>query len=981
MAGTLPAFDTAQQLAFTLRRELDGEVRFDPGSRHLYATDASNYRHVPTGVVLPRHVDDIAATLARCREAGVPLVSRGAGTSLAGQATGSGVILDCSAHLDGIVEVDPHTRTARVEPGVVLDRLQAAVDPHGLMFGPDPSTHDRCTVGGMIGNDACGVHSLTTGRTMHNVESLDLLLADGTHLEVGRHDLDEAARLARRDDRVGGLFAGLLALRERVAPLVAERVPTIPRRVSGYHLDQLLGDGHLHVARALVGTEGTCAVVVGARLRLLPRPPHRAVVVIAHPDLGTAADHVPALLAHDLLGLEGIDDQLVAGARRPGRPPSHGVELLPPGRAWLLAEVGGDTPGGARAAAEALAREVGGDGGPATRVVDDPAAQRALWRVRADGLGAITFVPGARPKLGGWEDAAVAPQHLGEYLRRLQALLGEHGLTAGVYGHFGDGCVHTKIDFDHTSAPGRATFRRFVEEAADLVVSLGGSLSGEHGDGQARGELLERMYGPELVEAFRTFRRLWDPDDLLNPGRVVDARPLDADLRLADRARMTAPEGWFALPDGDLAGAAARCVGVGLCRRDEGTGTMCPSWMATHEEEHSTRGRAHLLFELLRPDTELDGWRDDAVADALDLCLSCKACTAECPVDVDLATYKAEFLAHRFAGRLRPREHYALGLSHRWLRAGSRAPRLVNAVLDSPAGRLLRRTAGMTPHRRAPALAPEPFSAWWRSRRHATAGDRPAGPVLLFVDTFTETLEPAVGRAAVQVLEAAGHHVQLAARPVCCGRPLYDHGMLDTARRELTRLARTLGPAARDGMPIVGLEPSCVAALRDELPALLPDDPDATAVAGAARTLAEQLVATGWQPPRLEGEVVVHAHCHQEAVLGTDADRRLLAAAGVGWEELDAGCCGLAGAFGLRDGRPYEVSVAAGEDRFAPRVRAATGRGAAVVADGSSCRNQAAHLVPEAAGVEHLAVILAAALDRAEVVDGGTEPDTEAPDA
>jgi FAD/FMN-containing dehydrogenase len=510
MATTLPGFDTAQQLAFVLRRDLDGEVRFDPGSRHLYATDASNYRHVPTGVVLPRHVDDIAATLAHCREAGVPVVTRGAGTSLAGQAAGAGVVLDCSRHLDAILEVDAHAATARVEPGVVLDRLQGAVAGHGLMFGPDPSTHDRCTLGGMIGNDACGVHSLTTGRTMHNVEALDLLLADGTRVEVARHDLADATARAERGDRVGRLFAGLLALRQRVEPLVG-RIPDLPRRVSGYHLDQLLGEDHLHVARSLVGTEGTCAVVLGATVRLVPRPAHRAVVVIAHADLGAAADHVPALLDHELLGLEGLDDTLVAGAQRPGRPPSAGVELLPPGRAWLLAEVGADSTDEARAAAERLAAAVAADG-PTTRVVDDPAAQRALWKVRADGLGAITFVPGERPKLGGWEDAAVAPEHLGDYLRGLDRLLEEHGLTAGMYGHFGDGCVHTKIDFDHTTASGRATFRRFVEDAADLVVSHGGSLSGEHGDGQARGELLERMYGPELVDAFRDFKGLWDPE-------------------------------------------------------------------------------------------------------------------------------------------------------------------------------------------------------------------------------------------------------------------------------------------------------------------------------------------------------------------------------------------------------------------------------------------------------------------------------------
>jgi FAD/FMN-containing dehydrogenase/Fe-S oxidoreductase len=962
--STLHAPDAAQQLAFTLRREVEGEVRFDPGSRHLYATDASNYRHLPLGIVRPRHVGDVMTTLARCREAGVPLTSRGAGTSLAGQAAGAGVILDFSRHLDRVLEVDADARTARVEPGVVLDRLQAQVAGHGLMFGPDPSTHDRCTLGGMIGNDACGVHSLTTGRTVHNVEALDLLLHDGTRLEVGRHDLDEARALARGDDRVGRLFSGLLDLRDRVGPLVAERVPQIPRRVSGYHLDQLLGPDHLHVARALVGTEGTCAVILGAQVRLVPRPPHRAVVVMAYPDLGAAADHVPTLLEHDLLGLEGLDEVLVAGAVRPGRPPSDGVDLLPPGRAWLLAEVGAGAAAEARARADLLARAVDADGGPATRVVDDPAAQRALWRVRADGLGAVTFTPGSSPKLGGWEDAAVAPERLGGYLRDLDRLLDAHGLEAAMYGHFGDGCVHTKIDFDHTTPAGRVAFRRFVEEAADLVVSHGGSLSGEHGDGQARGELLERMYGPDLVDAFREFRSLWDPEDGLNPGRVVDALPLDHDLRLADQRSMRTPARWFALAEdgGDLASAAARCVGVGLCRRDEGTGTMCPSWMATHEEQHSTRGRAHLLFEMMRPDTQLDGWQDDRVAEALQLCLACKACRSECPVDVDIATYKAEFLANRHAGRIRPPDHYALGLVRWWLRLGSHAPALANAVMASPLGRAARRRGGMTPRRAVPALASEPFSRWWARRddgpRHAAGAAR----VLLFVDTFTETLEPTIGRAAVRVLEAAGHEVEVAGRPVCCGRPLYDHGMLDTARRQLTRLARTLGPAARAGTPIVGLEPSCVAALRDELPGLLPHDGDARAVAAATRTLAEFLDDVGWTPPHLEAGTVVHAHCHHEAVMGTAADRRLLTAAGAGWRELDAGCCGLAGSFGFRDGEPYEVSVAAGEDRFAPRIRAAAAAGTTVLADGFSCRSQAAHLVPGAPRPRHLAEALAEAL-------------------
>jgi FAD/FMN-containing dehydrogenase/Fe-S oxidoreductase len=973
------SFDVGEQLAFRLRRDLDGEVRFDPGSRHLYATDASNYRHLPLGVVTPRHADDVAATVAACRDAAVPLTTRGAGTSLAGQATGRGVVLDTSRHLGRILDLDAGGRRARVEPGVVLDDLQAAAAPHGLRFGPDPSTHDRCTLGGMIGNDACGVHSLTAGRTVHNVEELDLLLSDGTRTTVGRHGLDEVARLASGGGRVGELFAGLRRLRDETAALVAARFPPIPRRVSGYGLDQLLHDDHLHVARSLVGSEGTCAVVLGATVRLVEWVPHRAVVVLAYTDLGTAADHVPDLLAHDLEGLEGLDDQLVAGASRPGRPPSEGVRLLPEGRAWLLAEVGGHDVEQVHAAATALARAAGRDGGPTARVVTDPAAQRALWKVRADGLGAITFVPGERPRLSGWEDAAVAPDRLGPYLRDLEVLLAEHGLTAGRYGHFGDGCVHTKIDFDHGTASGRATFRAFCEQAADLVVRHGGSLSGEHGDGQARAELYERMFGPELVEAFGRFKGLWDPVGLLNPGRLVDPLPLDVGLRLADRDAMRTPSRWFALAedDGDLAAAASRCVGMGVCRRDHGTGTMCPSWMVTHEEQHSTRGRAHLLFELLHPDTRLTGWQDDSVAEALDLCLSCKACKSDCPVDVDVATMKAEFLARRYEGRLRPVEHYVLGLVRWWLRLGSQAPRLANVVAASRVGRWGMRRVGLAPQRPAPALASVPFSRWWRRRQRAAQRDRrqraaqrdrrqqaaPGAPVLLFVDTFTETLTPEIGRAAVRVLEAAGYRVQVAPRPVCCGRPLFDHGLLDTARRQLTRLARVLGPAARAGVPIVGLEPSCVASLRDEMTEMLPDDTDAVAVAGATRTLAELLVEAAWEPPHLDSEVLVHGHCHHAAVMGMSADRRLLESAGVTWRDLDAGCCGLAGSFGFRAGAPYEVSVAAGERKLAPAVRAAAGD-AVVLADGFSCRTQVEHLVPGAARPRHLAELLAGALPR-----------------
>ncbi|MFA9432093.1 FAD-binding and (Fe-S)-binding domain-containing protein [Egicoccus sp. AB-alg2] len=971
---------TRQALAFALRREVAGEVRFDPGSRHLFATDASNYRHVPLGVVTPRHADDVAATLAVCRDAGVPVTMRGAGTSLAGQATNTGVVLDVSRHLDRIEWVDPDARLARVEPGVVLAALQAAAAPHGLAFGPDPSTADRCTLGGMIGNDACGPHSLTAGRTVHQVEALDVLLADGTRVEVASCAPDDARRLAAEDGPMAARWHGLLSLRDEVAGLVRDRFPRVPRRVSGYHLDQLLHADRLDVARALVGTEGTCVVVLGATVRLVQRPAARVQVVLGYRDLIEAARHVPALLPHRPAALEGIDAMLAAGAARPGRLRPRGLDVLPEGGGWLVAEFGGGTEAEALDAAQGLVRGLAEVGSPTHRLVRDPADQRAVWRVRAEGLGAISVAPGHAMKLSGWEDAGIAPARLAAYLADLDGLVRRHGLEAGVYGHFGDGCVHTKIDFDHTTPDGVATFRRFVEEAADLVVAHGGSPSGEHGDGQARAELYERVFGPELVDAFRRFKSLWDPTGLLNPGRLVDPLPLDADLRLRPRQRMTTPTGWFALAedDGDLAGGAARCVGMGVCVRDQGTGTMCPSWMVTHDEQHSTRGRAHLLFEVLRPDTDLAGLDDAHLHQALDLCLSCKACKAECPTGVDLATLKAEVLARHYAGRRRPPEHLALGRVRWWLRAGSRLPRVANAVAGSPVTRWLRPRVGVTAQRPVPRLAPQPFSAWWRRRGGARVDGR---PVLLFVDTFTETLTPRIGAAAVEVLEAAGHRVVVADRPVCCGRPLYDHGMLDEAVATLRHLVRVLGPAAAGEVPIVGLEPSCVAALRDELPSLMADDPAAAAIAGATRTLAEHLVDLDWQPPvdlRGDAEVLLHPHCQGRAVMGTGAEARLLERLGARWRDLDAGCCGLAGSFGYRDGEPYDVSVAAAERKLLPSLRAAA-PDALVLADGFSCRTQVDHLAGgDVPRPYHLAEILATRLgrDRRGLLGRGVTPPT-----
>ncbi|HEU5244338.1 MAG TPA: FAD-binding and (Fe-S)-binding domain-containing protein [Gaiellaceae bacterium] len=919
-------------LARELSQAVSGEVRFSDGSRALYANDGSAYRQLPLGVVVPRSADDVIATVALCREFEAPVFARGAGTGLAGQTVNEAVLLDFSKYLREIVEIDYDAMRARVQPGLVLDRLREKAEERNLTFGPDPATHSRCTLGGMLGNNSCGVHSILAGVAADNVESLDVLLYDGTRLTVSRGD--EAIRGPGAEQ----LTAQLRELADRWGDRVRSGFPQIPRRISGYNLDRLLPEKGFDVAAALVGTESTCCFVLEADLKLIPSPQHRSLVLLGYDAPWTAADHVPEVMEFDPIGLETFDQRLVDNELKKGF--KRHPELLPGGQAWLLCEFGADSKEEADAKAERMVNAFKKKKDKEylnLKLYEDEGEVEQVWEIREGGVG-HSKVPGEHPGWPSWEDAAVAPERCGDYLRDFDRLVSGHGLTVSCYfGHVGHGCLHTRLDWDFSTRDGIRRYRAFMEDAADLVSSYGGSLSGEHGDGHARAELLDRMFGPELVEGFREFKAIWDPDQKMNPGKVSDPYPLDTNLRMAPPYRPRQVETYFSFPDdeGSFAAAAERCFGVGACRDQEGV--MCPSYQATLEEKHSTRGRARLLFEMMRSEVLEDGWRSEEVKEALDLCLACKGCKNECPVRVDMATYKAEFLAHYYEGRLRPRQAYALGLIMYAARVAAKAPWLANALA---AGRLGKRLAGIAPERTPPRFAAETFSSWFARRGGTRVLD--GRRVLLWPDTFTNYFEPDIAKAAVEVLEAAGCSVELPRGHLCCGRPLYDFGMLKLARRQLEQIIETLRPEIRAGVEIVGLEPSCVDVFRDELLNMLPHDEDAKRLSKQTYSFVEFLTdrLEDWEAPTLAARAVVHGHCHHRAAEKDMAhDRALLDKLGVDYEILDTGCCGMAGSFGYHAGEHYDVSVAVAEHSLLPKLRE-TPESTLVIADGFSCRGQ-----------------------------------------
>jgi FAD/FMN-containing dehydrogenase/Fe-S oxidoreductase len=931
-----------------LRRHARGEVRFDQGSKALYASDASNYRQVPLAVVVPADVDDLVATLAVCRRHDVPFLARGGGTSQNGQCVNVAVVADASKYVNRVVSVDPLAGTAIVEPGVVCDTLRDAAEQHGLTFAPDPATHSRCTLGGMIANNSCGAHSVMAGKTVENVEALEIATFDGARFWVGPTSDEDLERIIATGGRQGEIYAALKQLRDTYAELIRAKFPQIKRRVSGFNLDQLLPENGFNVARALVGTEGTCAVTLQAKVRLVKSPAKRVIVVLGFADIYTAADAVPHFMRCSPIAIEGLDRAIIRGLQARGLKKDE-IALLPHGDAWVVLEFGADTHDAAVRDAQAAATYfASGEAGPnvSAMLVEDRALQAKVWSIRETGASAVALSidPGTPDPIVGWEDAAVDPLRLGDYLRAFQALVDRYGYETSLYGHFGDGCVHARITFDLRSAAGVATWRAFLREAAQLVVDFGGSLSGEHGDGQAKAEFLPIMYGPELMHAMEQFKAIWDPANRLNPGKVVHAYRADENLRMGPTYKPVTLQTKlsFASAEGDgFQRAVERCIGMGKCRSLEG-GTMCPSYRATREEQYSTRGRAHLLWEMLQGDVIADGWQSREVKDSLDTCLACKGCRSDCPTHTDMASYKAEFLAHYYERHRRPRQAMFMGRIGEWAPLAARFARLTNFMTSAPGVSSVGKwIAGVAQARALPKFATRTYRQ--SAQRVAREGRSPqlqsqAKKAILWVDTFNDHFTPDIAHAAADVLKQLGWHVVLPKNRLCCGRPLYDFGLLDRARDLLTHILDDLGDDIAAGVPLVGLEPGCLSVFKDELLKQFPGHALARQLSAQTFLFSDFVARQPFDWPTLDADVVVHGHCHQKALFGMQGDTALLTKLGVKWTLLDTGCCGMAGSFGFNAAH-HALSEKIGEEALFPAVRNAAAE-TIVLTNGFSCREQ-----------------------------------------
>ncbi len=932
-----------------LRAAVRGDVHFSDAYRAMYSTDAANYRQVPICVVLPKDADDAQRAMAVAHRYGVPATPRGGGTSLTGASCNVAMIFDYSKYMNHILEIDLENRRARVEPGVVLDDLRHAAQKHGLTFGPAPSTHNRCNIGGMFGNNACGIPAQFAGRMEENVEQAEVLLHDGTRLCVGSTSEREREAIVREGGRKADIYAKLAQIHEKYQALVREKFPQIPRRVSGYNLEQLSPQSGFNVARALVGTEGTCVHVLELTLVLVPNPKTTAVTLLGFEDIAAAGDHVAFCNAYMPHAIEGMDETLFQHMHEKGKNPHQQEELFPDGRAWLVIQFGGDTKDEVEAKGRKLIDDIKkhSDKVKGADVTSDPHTMEEIFQTREAGLGVNAKIPNEPEFYPGWEDAAVAPEHLGDYLRDFQHKMQEYGYFASIYGHFGQGCVHCRINFDLFTKDGIAKYRKFVTEMAHIVVKYEGSISGEHGDGQIRAELLPIMFGDDLVQAFWEFKTAFDPENKMNPGKVVRPYPIDAHLRWGVNYQPWDPPTKFALGEDhhSFAYAANRCVGAGVCRKHD-KGTMCPSYMVTKEEKYSTRGRARLLFEMLQGNPMKHGWKDETVKESLEYCLACKGCKHECPVNVDMATYKAEFLFHYFKGKVRPLHMWLFGYMFWWAKLAALAPGVANFFTQAPPfSTIAKKLGSIAPEREIPMFAGRTFRQWFKNRPR-----RPAQPsrgfdnrVLLWTDTWNEHFHPQTAQAAVEVLEDAGYEVLVPPNQICCGRPLYDYGLLDQAKRQLQAILADLRPLIRQGVPVVGLEPSCLSVFKDEMQNMLGNDQDAHRLSQQCYMFetflnkkAEQQLQ--YKPPKLRRRAVVHEHCHKKSLLDPMAETHVFEQMDLQYEQLNSGCCGMAGAFGFEESH-YDMSVKCGERVLLPKVREAKPQ-TIVVADGFSCREQ-----------------------------------------
>ncbi len=944
MSGSESLTPVGSDLERELRRVVEGEVRFDQYSRLLYSTDASMYQVEPIGVVLPRSRADVQAVLELANRYNVPVLPRGGGTSLIGQTVNHAIVLDFSKYMHRVLEVSRDELWCRVEPGVIQDELNAHVRPLGLLFGPDTSTSNRATLGGMSGNNSAGSHSIAYGKTIDHVLELTCLLADGS--EVTLRDLTPAELEAkcRADGLEGQIYREVRRLVDQHADEIRARYPKLMRRVSGYNLDEFVKPQPFGLHRLAVGSEGTLVCVVEMKMRLVRRPRFTAVDVIHYDDLQAALESSVDLLTTGPYAVEITDKMILDLARENIEQRARMGFVQGDPAAIMIVEYSGETEAEVRAKVEALeALRARKRIGYAAHIAYDPAAQQSIWKLRKAGLGLLLGTKGDRKPIAFVEDTAVEPAKLGPFIARFREVLGRHGAAAGYYGHCSVGCLHIRPLINLKDAGEIRKMRAIAEEITALVMEFGGGLSGEHGDGRARSPFNETLYGPRLYDAFRQVKRTFDPKGILNPGNIVDAPPMTEHLRYGPEYRAWEPDTLLDFSgQGGFAGAVEMCNGIGVCRKKL-EGTMCPSYMATLEEEHSTRGRANALRAVLSgkvPRSEFTGRR---LYEVLDLCLECKACKAECPANVDMAKLKYEFLAHYYRANGLPLRNRVFGRIHTLARLGSALAPVSNWIARSAPHRwLLERVAGIDRRRPLPEFAPRSFERWFGRRKPEGTGTR--GEVVLFHDTFNTYQTPSVAIAATRLLEALDYRVVLADRR-CCGRPMISKGMLGEARAVAADNVARLAGVARRGRPIVGLEPSCLLTLRDEYPELVRTE-DARAVARQSFLL-EEFLQREWADgdrPRFAGNgrpALLHGHCHQKAMVGTGPTVAVLKAAGYEVREVDAGCCGMAGSFGF-EAEHYDLSMRIAERRLAPAVRAA-GADVTVCAPGISCRQQVEH--------------------------------------